>query len=119
MEKALYGLKQSGSLWNNLLVVKLVVKHGMEQCKVDRCVFRKIVKGVVVLILTVHVDDMAVAGPRVEVDKLLVTLNEDFTTVDLGELSFFTGCALSRISRTGYPKSTRRRLPRHLLEVLT
>ena len=40
------------------------------------------------LILTVNVDDMAVAGPRVEVDKLLVTLNEDFTTVDLGELSF-------------------------------
>ena len=34
------------------------------------------------------------AGPRVEVDKLLVTLNEDFTTVDLGELSFFTGCAV-------------------------
>ena len=25
LEKALYGLKQSGSLWNNLLVVKLVV----------------------------------------------------------------------------------------------
>ena len=41
-------------------------------------------KGVVVLILTVHVDNMAVAGPRVEVDKLLVKLNEDFTTVDLG-----------------------------------
>ena len=31
LEKALYGLKQSGSLWNNLLVVKLAVKHGMEQ----------------------------------------------------------------------------------------
>ena len=63
-------LKQSGSLWNNLLVVKLVVKHGMEQCKADPCVFRKIVKGVVVLILTVHVDDMAVAGPRVEVENV-------------------------------------------------
>ena len=94
LENALYGLKQSGSLWNNLLVVKLVVKHGMEQCKADPCVFRKIVKGVVVLILTVHVDDMAVAGPRVEVDKLRVTLSEDFTTVNLGELSFFTGYAV-------------------------
>ena len=39
LEKALCGLKQSGSLWNNLLVVKLVVKHGMEQCKADPCVF--------------------------------------------------------------------------------
>ena len=41
--------------------------------------------------MTVHVKDMAVAGTRVEVDKLLVTLNADFTTNDLGELSFFTG----------------------------
>ena len=57
-------------------------RHGAVQA--DPCVFRKIVKGVVVLSLTVHVDNMAVAGPRVEVDKLLVKLNEDFTTVDLG-----------------------------------
>jgi len=57
-----------------------------------------------VLILTVHVDDMAVAGPRVEVDKLLVTLNEDFTTVDLGELSFFTGCAVIQDIENGVTK---------------
>ena len=104
MKKALYGLKQSGSLWNNLLVVKLVVKHGMEQSKADPCVFRKIVKGVVVLILTVPVDDMAVACPRVGVDKLLVTLNEDLTTVDLGELSFFTGCAVFQDIENGVTK---------------
>ena len=66
----------------------------MEQCQADPCVFRKIVKGEVVLALAVHVDDMAVAGPRNEVDKLLATLNKDFTTVDLGELTFFTGCAV-------------------------
>ena len=64
----------------------------MEQCKIDPCVFRLIREGIVVMIMTVHVD-MAVAGPREEVDKLLEVLNEDFTTNDLGELSFFTGCA--------------------------
>lgn len=96
LKKALYGLEQSGALWNNLLVEKLVKNHGMEQCKADPCVFRKIANGVVVLVLAVHVDDMAVAGPRGEVDKLLVTLNKDFTTVDLGELTFFTGCAVSQ-----------------------
>lgn len=52
----------------------------MEQCKTDPCVFRPIREGKVVLILTIHVDDMAVAGPRDEVDKLLEVLNEDFTT---------------------------------------
>ena len=28
-----YGLKQNGLLWNDVLVVKLVTVHGMEQCK--------------------------------------------------------------------------------------
>ena len=97
LEKALYGLKQSGLLWNDLLVVKLITVHGMEQCKPDPCVFRLIREGkVVLLILAVHVDDMAVAGSRKEVDKLLVVLNEDLTTNDHGELFFFTECVFSQ-----------------------
>ena len=56
------------------------------------------------LVLAVHVDDMAVAGPRDEVDKLLVTLNEDFTTVDLGGLTFFTGCAAIKDTKNGVTK---------------
>ena len=86
-----------------MLVMKLV-NHGMEQCKADPRVFRKIVDGAVVLVLVVHVDDMAVAGPRDEVDKLLVTLNEDFTMVDLGGLTFFTGCAVMQDTKNGVTK---------------
>ena len=48
----------------------------------------------VVLILTVHVDDMEVAGTEVEVGKLLVMLNTDVITNILGELSIFTGCSI-------------------------
>ena len=96
LEKALYGLEQSGLLWNDLLVDKLVSVHGMEQCITDRCVFRLIREGKLVLILAVHVDDIAVAGTRVEVNKLLVTLDKDFETNDLGELSFFTGCTITQ-----------------------
>ena len=62
LEKALYGLRQSGLLWNELLVDKLVTRHGMEQCKTDPCVFRKFRDGRLVMIMVVHVDDMAVAG---------------------------------------------------------
>ena len=75
LEKALYGLKQSGLLWNDLLVDKLVSVHGMEQSMTDPCVFRLIREGKLVLILAVSVNDMAIAGTRVEVNKLLVTLN--------------------------------------------
>ena len=39
--------------------------------------------------MTVHVDDKMVAGPRDEIDKLLLMLAEDFTTNDLGELSLW------------------------------
>ena len=67
----------------------------------DPCVFRLIQEGKLVLILAVLVDDMAVAGSRVEVDKLLVTLNKDFETNDLGELSFFTGCTITQDTEKG------------------
>ena len=83
-------------LWNDLLVEKLVQVRGVEQCKNDPCVFRLIREGIVVMIMTVHVDDMTVAGPREEVDKLLEVLNEDFTTNDRGELYFFIGCAFKQ-----------------------
>ena len=73
LKKALYGLKRSGLLWNDLLVDELVSVHGMEQCMTDPGVFRLIRVGKLVLILAVHVDDMAVAGTRVEVNKLRST----------------------------------------------
>ena len=86
LEKALCGLKQGDLLWNDLLVDKVVSVHGMEQCMTDPCVFRLIREGKLVLILAVHVDYMAVAGTKVEVNKLLVPLNKDFETKDTGKL---------------------------------
>ncbi|CAN0278062.1 unnamed protein product [Ascophyllum nodosum] len=73
----------------------------MEQFMTDPCVFRLIREGKLVLILTVHVDDMAVAGTRIEVNKLRVTLNKDFETNDLGELSFSTGCTITQDTEKG------------------
>ena len=67
----------------------------------DPYAFRLIWEGKLVLILAVHVDDMAVAGTRVEVNKLLVTLNKYFETNDLGELSFFTGCTITQDTEKG------------------
>ena len=66
--------------------------------------FHLIREGKVELILTVHVDDMAVAGTGVEVDKLLVTLNTDFTKNNLGEPSFFTGCSIIQDIENGVLK---------------
>ena len=63
--------------------------------------FRLIREGKLILISTVHVDDMTVAGTRIEVNKLLVTLHKDWETNDLGELSFFTGCTITQDTEKG------------------
>ena len=102
LEKALYGLRQSGLLWNGLLVQKLVMKHGMEQCKTDPCVFRKMRDDKLVMILVVHVDDIAVAGVDDEIVKLEKVLNEDFTTTNLGLLTLFTGCVVEQVVEYGF-----------------
>ena len=56
------GLKQAGREWHLLLVTWLVEKIGMEQCKTETCVFRKINKIEVSLVVGVHVDDIIVSG---------------------------------------------------------
>ena len=49
-----FSKRQGGHL---LLVTWLVEKVGMEQCKAEPCVFRKIIKKEVSLMVGVHVDD--------------------------------------------------------------
>ena len=74
----------------------LVDEHGMEQCRADQCVYRKIVKGVVKLTLVVHVDDIVVSGEKETCEELHHTLNENFPTEILGELKWYLGCAVER-----------------------
>ena len=71
------------------------------------------------LILAVHVDDMAVTGTGVEIDKLLVMLNTDFTTNNLGELSFFTGCSIIQDTENGVLKLNQKTFIETLASVLT
>ena len=79
-----------------------MMKHGMEQCKTDPCVFRKIRDGKLVMILAVHVDDIAIAGVPDEIEKLEKVLNQDFTTTNLGLLNLFTGCVVEQDVEHGF-----------------
>ena len=56
LERAIYGLKQSGRKWGHLCADTLIA-DGFEQCKGDPCIFRKIVDGVVVMVVGVYADD--------------------------------------------------------------
>ena len=93
LDCALYGIKQAGSPWAAILCQTLVDGHGMEQCRADPCVYRKIGEGV---ILVVQVDYILVSGKKEACDVLHHTLNENFPTENLGELKWYLGCAVER-----------------------
>ena len=64
LDRALYGVKQADRQWAAHLCKTMVDEHDMEQCKSDPCVFRKVVDGVVKLIVVVHIDDILVGGGK-------------------------------------------------------
>ena len=96
LDHALYGIKQAERQWSAVLCQPLEDEHGMEQCWADSCVYRKIVEGVVKLILVVHVDDILVSGEKEACDELHHTLNGNFPTENLGELKWYLECAVER-----------------------
>ena len=76
LDRALYEMKQAGRQWSAVLYQTLVDEHGIEQCRADPCVYRKmIVERVVKLIFVVHVDDILVSGKKETCDKLHHTPN--------------------------------------------
>ena len=79
LNRALYRIKQAGRQWSANLCQTLADDHGMEQGRVDPCVYRKIVKGVVklILVLIVHMDDILVLEKKEACGELHHTLNEN------------------------------------------
>ena len=96
LDRALYGIKQAGRQWSAVLCQTLVDEHGLEQCRADPCVYRKIMEGVVKLILVVHVGDILGGVKKEAYDELHNTLNDFFPTEILGELKWYPGCAVER-----------------------
>ena len=84
LDRALYGIKQTRRQWSAVFCQTSVDEHGMEQSRADPCVYRKVVEGLVKLILVVHVDDILVSGEKEMCDELHHTLNENFPTENLG-----------------------------------
>ena len=88
LDRAFYRITQAGRQKSAVLCHTLVDEHGMRQCQTDLCVYKKIVEGVVKLILVVHVDDILVSGKKDTSGVLHLTLNENFPTENLGELKW-------------------------------
>ena len=95
LERAIYGLKQSGRKWGHLCADTLIA-DGFEQWKADTCIFRKVVDGVVVMIVCVYVDDLLIGGSEEDCESLLASLNKKFPANNLGECTWYDGCSIER-----------------------
>ena len=69
---------------------------GMEKCKVEPCIFRKMVNGKVSLMVGVHVDDIILSGEKDVCDVFFNDLKVCFPVKHQGGLKMYTGCAFKR-----------------------
>ena len=61
LQKAMYGRVHAGLLWSKKFSAELATK-GFEQCQADPYLFRRVLRGNVVVIIVVYVDDLLVAS---------------------------------------------------------
>jgi histone deacetylase 1/2 len=97
LDKALYGLKQAPRAWYAHLSSKLQ-QLGFTASQADTLLFFYN-KGGVTIYMLIYVDDIVVVSSSdVAVDALLHDLGMAFALKDLGELSYFLGIEVKKVS---------------------
>ena len=114
LNRSLYGLKQSGRQWAGVLV-ETVVEFGMEQSRTDPCVCCMVVDGKVELIMAVHVDDIVIAGSDEACRDFHAAFCTNFPTNNLGESTWYTGCAFRRNWKLGTLEITQKDFVENML----
>ena len=96
LQKAMYGLMHAGLLWSKKFGGELIAK-GFERSQADPCVFRRKHLGKVVVIIVVYVDDLLVLSEtKQDEHQALEDLRSSFPIKDLGEISYYLGCHITR-----------------------
>ena len=97
LQKAMYGLVRARLLWSKMFSVEFAAR-GLEQCQADQCVFRRVMRGKVIVLIMVYVDDLLVASETKRGEEQTI---KDLRTCcpikDLGEAGFYLGCHRCRI----------------------
>ena len=76
-----------------------LIADDFEQYKADPCIYRKIVDGVVVMVIGVDVDDLLVRGSQEDCELLF--LNNRFPANNFEECSWYDGCGIERNAELG------------------
>ena len=107
LQRDVYGLREAGRQWSLRFSRVFLQKTGMEKSKADPCVFRKVMDGEITLIVCLHVDELAVTAKKKETfDAFYAQLNEKSPVNELGDLSWYFGCAFERDKMEGVMKMT-------------
>ncbi len=97
LDKALYGLKQAPRAWYSRLSKKLY-DMGFQGSKADTSLFFYN-KGDLIIFVLIYVDDIIVTSSRQEaVPALLQDLQKEFALKDLGDLHYFLGIEVTKVS---------------------
>jgi hypothetical protein len=97
LDKAIYGLKQSPRAWYSRLSTKLI-SLGFVASKTDTSLFY-FNKGDITMFLLVYVDNIIVASSTEKATvTLLQDLKEEFPLKDLGDLHYFLGIEVNKVS---------------------
>ena len=92
---ALYGLKQSSNVWNKIFN-NFMINAGFQQLKMDTCIYTR-GSGSNRIILGIHVDDQAIAGPNKKlIDQFKKEMGQHFQMKDLGPLTHILGVEVKR-----------------------
>src|SRR5882672_6768893 len=99
MRKTLYGLMKAARAWN-ICLHHAMLEIGYVHISADHCIYmRNTTSGS--SIVAIHVDDMAAAASnKAEMAKLKEQLGNFFGLLDLGELKWLLGMAVTRNRRT-------------------
>ena len=85
-----------GLLWSKTLSAELAARR-FEQRQADPCVFRRVLRGKVVVIIVVHVDDLLEASEtKRDEEQAINDLRSCFPIKDLREAGFCLGCHITR-----------------------
>ncbi|CAN0158280.1 unnamed protein product, partial [Ascophyllum nodosum] len=92
----MYGLVHAEMLWSKQFSAELAAR-GFKQCQAHPCVFRRVLRGKVVVIIAVYVDDLLVASEtKCDEKQAMDDLRSCFPIKDLGEAGFYLGCHITR-----------------------
>ena len=108
----MYGLVHAGLLWSKKFSSELAAR-GFEQGQADACVFRRVLRGKVVVIIVVYVDDLLVASEtKRDEEQTMKDLRSCFPIKDLGDAGFYLGCHTTRDRNAGTLKLDQHRYVR-------